>query len=256
MNNNALTTQTCRNILLVGGNSAIGEAIARQLAHSQRRIVITGRDPEQLQATAADLLTRGYTQALWLCFDPGDPQSDPTAILAKATAQLGELDTLIWTAGAMADETHDVRCLENTERIMRVNATAAIVMAASAARAFQARGAGTIVAISSVAADRGRATNALYGSAKAALATYLSGLSQAMHGTGVQVLCVKPGLIDTPMTADFIKSRLWASPQRVARDVERALKNRRHNLRTPWFWSPIILVIRLLPGFIFRRLRF
>jgi len=256
MNNAALTTQRCRNILLVGGNSAIGEAIARQLAHGQRRIVITGRDPEQLQATAADLLTRGYAQALWLRFDPSEPQSDPKAVFAEATEQLGELDALIWTAGVMADEADDLRRLEDTDRIMRVNATAAMLMAASAARAFQARGAGTIVALSSVAADRGRATNALYGAAKAALATYLSGLSQAMQGTDIQVLCVKPGLIDTPMTADFAKSPLWSSPQRVARDVERALKNRRHVLRTPWFWSPIMLIIRLLPGFIFRRLRF
>jgi decaprenylphospho-beta-D-erythro-pentofuranosid-2-ulose 2-reductase len=107
-----------------------------------------------------------------------------------------------------------------------------------------------------VAGDRGRATNYAYGAAKGALEIFMSGLRQRLHPSGVQVLLVKPGFVDTPMTADFPKGPLWASPERVAQDIVRAMAKGRSVIYTPWFWRWIMLIIRHLPERLFVRLRF
>lgn len=243
-------------ILLIGGNAAIGQAIARRLASPHRRILITGRVASRLEASRADLLTRGYAQVEVACFAPSDNNSPPQDILELATERLGGLDTMIWAAGLLPGAATNIDELGSAEVAMRVNATAAIVMMSLAARQFVKQGAGQVVAIGSVAGDRGRATNALYGAAKSALATFSSGLGQDMQGRGVHILCVKPGLVDTPMTAAFEKGPLWSAPARVAKDVERAMRKKRSVVYTPWYWAPIMLMIRLMPTVIFRRLRF
>jgi short-subunit dehydrogenase len=106
-----------------------------------------------------------------------------------------------------------------------------------------------------VAGDRGRASNYVYGASKAALSAYLDGLRNRLHASGVQVLSIKPGFVDTAMTRGKLKpSRLLATPERVARDIDRALRRRQDVLYTPWFWRPIMAVIRGLPERIFKRL--
>jgi hypothetical protein len=256
MNDRREVERIGQRILLVGGNSAIGEAIARRLASPNRRVLITGRVESRLDATRADLLVKGYAQVEVACFDPSDVNSAPQDLLSSATEILGGLDTLIWAVGSLPDEATEVNELSSVERTMRVNASAAVVMMSLAAHQFLQQGKGQIVAIGSVAGDRGRATNALYGAAKNALATFMSGLDQEMQGRGVHVLCVKPGLVDTPMTAAFSKGPVWSCPAGVASDVERAMKKKRSIVYTPWYWAPIMLVVRLLPKAIFRRLRF
>jgi short-subunit dehydrogenase len=106
-----------------------------------------------------------------------------------------------------------------------------------------------------VAGDRGRYSNFVYGSAKAGLTAYLSGLRARLLDDGVNVLTIKPGLVDTPMTAEFDKSPIWASPEKVAKDIDKAIANRRSVIYSPWFWRPIMLVIRLIPDFIFKKLK-
>jgi len=248
--------RTGERILLVGGGSAIGEAIARKLANPERRIIITGRRMAELEATAADLQIRGYAQAEAAFYDPSDSRVNPVDILELASERLDGVDMLIWGAGLLPDEPVNINALEPAEQVMRVNATAAIAMASAAAQHFARQGGGQIVAIGSVAGDRGRASNALYGAAKDALATYLSGLDQAMEGSNVKVLCVKPGLIDTPMTATFPKGSLWSTPAQVAADVVKAIEKGRRVTYTPRFWAVIMLIIRLIPAPLFRRLRF
>jgi decaprenylphospho-beta-D-erythro-pentofuranosid-2-ulose 2-reductase len=119
---------------------------------------------------------------------------------------------------------------------------------------MQQRGGGTIAAISSVAGDRGRKSNYLYGAPKAALSVYLEGLRYRMSAHGVHVLTIKPGFVDTPMTFGRTPKALTASPHRVARDIHRALQRRRSVLYTPWFWWWIMLIIRMIPAPIFRRM--
>jgi decaprenylphospho-beta-D-erythro-pentofuranosid-2-ulose 2-reductase len=114
---------------------------------------------------------------------------------------------------------------------------------------------GVLAVISSVAGDRGRQSNYLYGSAKAAVNTFASGLRQRLAKSGVGVVTIKPGFVDTPMTRDFRKGALWATPDAVARGIMRAADRGSSVVYLPWFWSPIMLIIRHIPEFIFKRIK-
>ena len=136
---------------------------------------------------------------------------------------------------------------------MQTNALSTISLLTIIANRFEANKDGTIAVISSVAGDRGRASNYVYGSAKACLNVYLQGLRHRLSGSGVNVLTVKPGFVDTPMTETFEKGPLWASPEQVAWDIRRAIARRRTVIYTPWFWRWIMLIIRLVPTPVFHR---
>jgi len=136
-----------------------------------------------------------------------------------------------------------------------VNGTATIALAGLIARKLEAQGHGTLAVISSVAGDRGRASNYLYGSAKAAVSTYLSGLRQRLHGRGIGLVTIKPGFVDTPMTAAFTKGPLWASPERIAHGIVHAIDERRAVVYLPWFWRGIMAMIRCVPEFVFQRIK-
>jgi short-subunit dehydrogenase len=136
------------------------------------------------------------------------------------------------------------------------NCLAPGILLEQAATAMKAQDRGNLLAIGSVAGDRGRAVNYAYGSAKGALEILLSGLRQRLHGSGIQVSLVKPGFVDTPMTSHFPKGLLWSSPDRVASDCIRALRKGRAVTYSPWYWAWILRVIRGLPRPIFDRLRF
>ena len=139
---------------------------------------------------------------------------------------------------------------------LNVNFTSAASLLSRAANVFEARKGGSLIVVSSVAGDRGRQSNYIYGAAKGALSLFCQGLRNRLHSSGVKVLTVKPGFIDTPMTADIPKSPsiLWATPERVARDIVRANKRGKAVLYTPWFWFFILLIIRSIPERIFKRL--
>jgi len=130
-------------------------------------------------------------------------------------------------------------------------ATCALVLRVAAR--FEARGSGAIAVITSVAGVRGRASNFVYGAAKAMVSRLLEGLRHRLHARGVAVIDIRPGFVDTPMTASFRKGALWASPRRVARDIVVAVDRRAGVVYTPWFWRWIMMVIRHLPEFIFVR---
>jgi short-subunit dehydrogenase len=109
--------------------------------------------------------------------------------------------------------------------------------------------------ISSVAGDRGRQSNYIYGSAKGALNIYLQGLRNRLHKANVQVLTIKPGFVDTPMTHEFKKGLLWVKPQTIAKDIVKGITHRRHEIYTPGFWRFIMLIIKLIPECLFKRLK-
>ena len=241
--------------LLIGGTSAIGEQVARHLAAAQDALYLTARESRRLQSTAADLRVRGAvlveTERLDITV-----VKNLAGLVSRAAESLGGLDTVIVAAGLLPDQDEVYRDSQRLYETMEVNATSAMVLLNEAAAFFEQQGHGQIVAIGSVAGDRGRATNYAYGAAKGALEIFLSGLRQRLHKSGVQVLLVKPGFVDTPMTAAFKKGPLWASPERVARDIVRAMAKGKSVIYTPWWWRWIMLVIRLIPEAIFVRLRF
>ena len=135
-----------------------------------------------------------------------------------------------------------------------MNLLSALSLLTHIANRFEREGRGTIVVISSVAGDRGRQSNYVYGTAKGALTIFLQGLRHRLHKAGVRVVTIKPGFVDTPMTAGFRKGLLWASPDAVARGIVRALDGRGGEIYLPWFWRYIMWIIKAIPGPIFNRL--
>jgi short-subunit dehydrogenase len=208
-----------------------------------------------MEVIAADLRVRGAEQIATERLDITDT-AHLADIVSRAADSLGGLDAVILVAGQLPDQDEVNRDSQRLLETMEVNATSAMALLNEAAAFFEQQGHGQIVAIGSVAGDRGRATNYAYGAAKGALEIFLSGLRQRLHKHGVQVLLVKPGFVDTPMTAAFQKGPLWASPERVARDIVRAMAKGKSVIYTPWWWRWIMLVIRLIPEALFVRLRF
>jgi decaprenylphospho-beta-D-erythro-pentofuranosid-2-ulose 2-reductase len=135
------------------------------------------------------------------------------------------------------------------------NGTSTIALMTVAANRFEAQRHGALAVISSVAGDRGRQSNYLYGSAKAAVSAFASGLRQRLAKVGVAVVTIKPGFVDTPMTKDFPKGPLWAKPEAVARGIMRAIDRRRNVVYLPWFWCLIMLIIRHIPESVFKRIK-
>jgi short-subunit dehydrogenase len=243
-----------QHILVVGATSAIAEASLRLWALRGCTLYLLARDAARVEAIAADLSVRGAAAAHAASLDVID-----FAALARsidlAWETLGRVDVVLIAHGTLPDQ---ARCETDENYALRefaVNGTATIALAGLAAQKLDAQGQGTLAVISSVAGDRGRASNYLYGSAKAAVSTYLSGLRQRFHGRGIGILTIKPGFVDTPMTAAFRKGPLWANPERVARGIVRAIDRRRSVVYLPWFWRPIMAVIRCVPEFVFRRIK-
>lgn len=243
-----------KNIVIVGAASAIAEHYARQQAAAGAALLLAGRTPARLEAIAADLRTRGAGQVDIFPLDVNALERHQ-ALLDAAWAAFGQVDVVLVAHGTLPDNAACAGDPALAVREFTTNGTSTIALMAAAARRLRAQGSGTLAVISSVAGDRGRASNYLYGSAKAAVTAYASGLRQALAGTGVNVLTVKPGFVDTPMTRQFRKGALWATPDAVARGIARAIDRRRAVAYLPGFWWAVMRVITHIPEPLFRRIR-
>jgi short-subunit dehydrogenase len=243
-----------QNILIMGATSAIAEACARRYAGRGDALFLTGRNLERLAIMADDLRVRGARTVHTLSLDVGDDAAQDAAIDA-AWAALERLDVVLIAHGTLPDQ---ARCESSADYAIdefNINAVATIRLLVQLAPRMRAQRSGTLAVISSVAGDRGRASNYLYGSAKAAVTAFASGLRQQLSGEGVNVLTIKPGFVDTPMTSAFKKGALWASADQVAAGIVGAIDKRRSVAYVPWFWAGIMLVIRHIPEFVFRRIK-
>lgn len=239
-------------VVIIGATSAIAEATARQYASRGAAMFLVGRNLERIKAIAADLRVRGAHAADAYALDVND-SAGHGAMLDAAWSSLGGIDVVLIAHGTLPDQ---ARCEQSVDYAMQefaTNGTSTIALATAIAPRL-ATGA-TLAVISSVAGDRGRASNYLYGSAKAAVTTFLSGMRQAQAPRGVNVLTIKPGFVDTPMTQAFKKGALWAKPDQVARGIVSAVDKRRGVAYLPWFWWGIMSVITHIPEFVFRRIK-
>jgi short-subunit dehydrogenase len=241
-------------ILIVGASSAIAEAAARLFAARGDALFLAGRNGQRLQAIAEDLKIRGAAQAQSFVLDAREFDRFP-ALLRAATEGLGGLDGALIAHGTLSDQAACQQSADLMRREFDVNALSFMALCTDLANQFEAQGRGVIAVISSVAGDRGRQSNYVYGSAKAAVTAFSSGLRQRLYPKGVRVVTIKPGFVSTPMTAGFKKGALWAAPARVAADIVRAMDGGKAVIYTPWFWRPILWIIRSVPESIFRRLR-
>jgi len=239
-------------VLIIGATSAIAEAVARLYAGKGAALFLAARNQERLATIADDLRVRGASAVAVHHLDVADFAAH-AAMLDAAWAALAGVDVALIAHGTLPDQAECETSVETAMREFAINGTATIALSAMLAQRLQANA--TLAVISSVAGDRGRASNYLYGSAKAAVSAFLSGLRQRLNDTGVNVLTIKPGFVDTPMTSAFKKGPLWASPQRVAQGIVRAIDGRRGVVYLPWFWWGIMQIIKQIPEVIFRRLK-
>lgn len=242
-------------ILIIGATSGMAEAVARRYAQQGAGLFLVARSSEKLQAMAADLCARGAREVQSFVMDANDSGLIPQ-MLELAWKAFGSIDVALVAHGTLPDQSRTETDIAYAIGEFRTNAESVIACLAGLAGRFEPQGTGVIAVIGSVAGDRGRASNYLYGAAKAAIDTYACGLRARLFSSGVHVLTIKPGFVATSMTADLnLPARLTATPERVALDIQRAITKRRDVLYTPWFWQWIMLIIRWLPAVIFKRMR-
>lgn len=235
-------------VLVLGATSAIAQQVARAYVERGAALFLVARNEQRLSAVADDLRVRG-AQVETAVADLDDPAGHEE-LLARAAP----LEIVFLAYGVLGDVRETKKSAEAAEAVLRTNLLRPVALLTRAARLLEAQRGGCIVALASVAGDRGRASNAVYGASKAGLAAFLSGLRNRLSGSGVRVITVKPGLVDTPMTAHLAKNPLYTSPERVARDVLRAIDGRSDVVYTPWWWRWVMLVVRLIPEPVFKRL--
>jgi len=240
-------------VLIIGATSAIAEATARIYASRGSRLYLVARDPKRLDAIVEDLRVRGAGTVGCSSLDIND-LARHEEVLDAAWADLGDLDVVLVAHGTLPDQKSCETSVETALNEFATNGTSTIALLTPLANRMERAGRGTIVVISSVAGDRGRASNYLYGAAKAAVTTFLSGLRQRLARHGVNVVTIKPGFVDTPMTRNFKKGLLWAKPAAVATGIVKAADKGKPVAYLPGFWLLIMTVIRSIPEFIFKRI--
>jgi len=240
-------------ILIVGATSGIATEVARAYAERGARLILTGRNPERLAAVAGDLQVRGASSVEIAALDVLDIGSH-AGVVEQAFAP-GGLDTAVIAHGTLPDQAACQQSVAETVRALEVNFTATAALLTLLANRFEAQRRGTIAVITSVAGDRGRQSNYVYGAAKGGLAVFLQGLRNRLQHAGVSVVTLKPGFVDTPMTAGVPKNRLFSTARRAGRSIHRAIEGRKDVAYIPWFWRPIMALITSLPESVFKRLR-
>lgn len=238
-------------VLILGANSDIARAIARAYAKAGRGLVLAARRHDRIAADVVDLKLRYGVASRAVEFDALD-----VAGHARFLDALGELpDTVVSVVGFMGEQTDNERNPEAASLVMRSNYIGPAAILGEAANRMVARGTGVVVGISSVAGERGRARNYVYGSAKAGFTAFLSGLRNRLHGTGVRVITVVPGYVATRMTEGMpMSGLLTARPDEVAAAILAAERGRRDVIYVRPVWRLVMAVIRAIPEPVFKRL--
>ena len=243
-------------VALVGATRGMGRAVARLLAERGNPIFLMGRGVADLAASARDLEARGVPSPVKTATLDLAVPADFGQALDAADEALGRFDTLVVTGGLFGRQEELARDPSQLEQMLHVNFTGTVLLCQMVAERLALRGGGTICVFSSVAGDRARRSNYLYGSTKAGLSAFLDGLGQAYAERGVHVICVRPGFVKTQMTAGLPVPPFAAEPEAVAKVVAGALSAPKRVVYAPGVWRWVMLIIRSLPHFVIRRLKF
>jgi short-subunit dehydrogenase len=243
--------------VILGGTSGMGRSLVQRLSERGDRVFLLGRDPEQLERSAADARARNpESPAVGHARCDLEHPEEFAGALDAAEAGLEGFDTVIVSAGLFATQDRLEDDIELTRRLVTVNYANTLVFCEHARKRLLARGGGTLVVFTSVAGDRGRKPVAIYGSSKAGLSAYLEALDHKFQPQGLTVVNVKPGFVKTSMTAGLSPPPFAGEPDGVAKDVIRAIEEKRPIVYSPGIWALVMLVIRWLPRFVMRRIAF
>lgn len=244
-----------KKILIIGATSAIATACARLWSKEQASFFLVARDINKLERVQNDLLGRGASQVGMHSLDFSD-FSTYESLLTKAVAELGKIDIALIAHGTLPDQSSCEESIKLTLEEISTNALSVIAILTPLANQMIKQKEGSIAVISSVAGDRGRFSNYVYGAAKAAVSTFCSGLRARLFHHHVHLLTVKPGFVSTPMTQNLqLPKLLVATPEKVAQDILQGINKKKNTIYTPWFWWGIMLIIKSIPEFMFKRIK-
>ncbi|MDP2166809.1 MAG: SDR family oxidoreductase [Thermodesulfovibrionales bacterium] len=239
-------------VIVFGAKSDMAREIARGLAMRGYDLYLAARGHEEIEPDVSDLSIRYGVKVSALEFDLLDYEGHKAFYEGLDEKPSGA----VCAVGYLGEQKKAEKDFNEAKRIMDTNYTGCVSILNIIAGDFEAKGEGFIIGISSVAGDRGRQSNYVYGSAKAGFTVYLSGLRNRLFKSGVHVMTVKPGFVHTKMTEGMnLPPALTAEPHEVARDVLRALKKKKDVVYTRWFWRYIMLAIRHIPEAVFKRLK-
>jgi short-subunit dehydrogenase len=239
--------------IILGATSSMARAFARKVAAEGAGVLLAGRDMDDLTVQAADAKVRGARMAEAVTFDARAPEGFQS-LIDRLAREEGELNAAVFVGSmpAQAEIDADPALIDGTVTDSFTGPARFLQMLAPL---MEARGGGTVVGVGSVAGDRGRIGNYVYGAAKAGFATYLSGLRNRLTRAGGHVVTVKPGFVDTSMTWGLPGLFLVATPEAVAEDLWKAVRKRKNVIYTPFFWRYIMLIIRHIPEPIFKKMK-
>ena len=245
-----------KNILIVGATSAIAVACARVWATEKARFFLVGRNETKLSQVSADLSARGASAVHTYLLDLNQLDGH-SAMIQACYETLDQVELALIAHGTLPNQS---ACEQDSNLAIKAfsnNSTNTIALLTLLANRLEQHGNATLAVISSVAGDRGRPSNYLYGAAKVAVSTFCEGLRARLFKKNVHVLTIKPGFVETPMTQGLqLPKILLSTPEKVAKDITYAIEKRKDVLYTPFFWRWIMMVIRLIPQCIFKRLNF
>ena len=243
-----------RKILIIGGASAIASETAKLFAKKGDHLFLADLNIDRLNIVRDDIST--FHPAVIhlqefnvLNFDRHNE------LFNRAIEALGGLDIVLIAHGTLPDQKQIESNSEHIIREFNINCVSVISLASIAATHFENQGSGSIAVISSVAGDRGRQSNYIYGSAKGGVSLFLQGLRNRLNSKGVSVLTIKPGFVDTPMTAGMPKNALYSSPAVIGKGISDAIDNKKDIVYLPGFWRLVMFIIKHIPEGIFKKLK-
>jgi NADP-dependent 3-hydroxy acid dehydrogenase YdfG len=239
-------------VLVIGATSSIATAVARCYATSGARLFLVARRPAALASAADDLRVRGATEVVSAALDANAIDSH-AGVIESAWSLWGGFDRVLVAHGVLPDQAECEHSVSAALAAFDTNARSVVALLLPLAARLESQGHGCLAVISSPAGDRGRKSNYVYGSAKAAVKVLAGGLRHRLANKGVRVITIVPGFVDTPMTASLPKGPLWATADAVAMDIHHAMERGFGVLYTPWFWRWIMLAICHIPERLFVR---
>jgi decaprenylphospho-beta-D-erythro-pentofuranosid-2-ulose 2-reductase len=240
-------------VVIVGAGSALAHETAKLFARDGADLFLVGRSADKLSIVSDDLKVRGAKNVETFVLDLNEMDRHEE-LLQQVVGAFGGIDVLLIAHGTLGDQMQSQLSIADTLQELNTNALSVISLLTISANYFEQQKRGCIAVISSVAGDRGRASNYVYGTAKAAVSTFLQGLRGRLAKSGVAVVTIKPGTVATPMTAHMKQGLLFAQPETIGAGIYEAIKKRKDVVYLPGYWKVIMLVIKSIPESIFKRL--